>query len=297
LKKISEIKIEKRIRKDYGDIEGLAQSIKEHGLLQPIVITPDGTLIAGERRLEAVKLLGWTEIKTCITTVLDREEQLLCEIAENEKRKEFTPSERVAYGKELEQIQTLKAKNNQGKRSDLTSTSIEAEVNKSQNTDEIVGKKVGLSKEIYRRAKRVVESGNEDIIDQMDTRKIGVSTAYDKINKLKNKKVELEVKLIPIVLDEAIDYVKLEKESEGYYDEYAESEHTILENELPINYKLIEKVIVDFLYDANRYSHMTEYIPKLDLNELKLIRREIEFIKVWYDEFVVVLENNIKDVQ
>lgn len=36
-----------------------------------------------------------------------REEQLLCEIAENEKRKEFTPSERIAYGLELEQIERL----------------------------------------------------------------------------------------------------------------------------------------------------------------------------------------------
>ncbi len=61
-RKISDIRVGKRHRKDLGDIEGLAASIREIGLLHPIVITADGTLLAGQRRLEAHKLLGRTEI-------------------------------------------------------------------------------------------------------------------------------------------------------------------------------------------------------------------------------------------
>ena len=39
---------------------GLETSIEELGLLHPVVIRPDGTLIAGERRLAACKLQAWT---------------------------------------------------------------------------------------------------------------------------------------------------------------------------------------------------------------------------------------------
>ena len=54
------IRIGERHRRDMGDIAGVAASMPELGLLQPVVVRPDGTLIAGERRLHAAKQLGWT---------------------------------------------------------------------------------------------------------------------------------------------------------------------------------------------------------------------------------------------
>src|SRR5215470_3401505 len=60
---VADIKIGERHRKDMGDIDGLAASMDSLTLLQPIVVRPDGTLIAGERRLHAAKRLGWTEIR------------------------------------------------------------------------------------------------------------------------------------------------------------------------------------------------------------------------------------------
>ncbi|MFW9969282.1 MAG: ParB N-terminal domain-containing protein [Candidatus Odinarchaeota archaeon] len=179
--KIQDIKIENRIRKDYGNIEELARSIKEHGLLQPIVITPDKMLIAGERRLKAIQMLGLNEINAIIKTAEDREEQLLCEIEENEQRKEFTTSERIMYGLELEQIQAIKAKKSQGKRTDLTLSSNEDKVKNAHDgrTDKIVGEKVGMSESGYFRAKKVVDSGNEEIIKKMDNKEIGINTAYE----------------------------------------------------------------------------------------------------------------------
>jgi ParB family transcriptional regulator, chromosome partitioning protein len=59
---IAAIRVGKRHRKDLGDIRSLARSIQEIGLLHPVVIRPDGKLIAGERRLGALKLLGWTKV-------------------------------------------------------------------------------------------------------------------------------------------------------------------------------------------------------------------------------------------
>jgi ParB family transcriptional regulator, chromosome partitioning protein len=62
LRPIAEIRIGKRIRKDMGDVQSLAESIEDLGLLHPVLVTPDGLLLSGERRLRAAKLLGWTEI-------------------------------------------------------------------------------------------------------------------------------------------------------------------------------------------------------------------------------------------
>ena len=60
--KITDIKVGDRYRKDLGDLTLLANSIGEIGLLHPIVINQDNQLIAGERRLETCKSLGWNEV-------------------------------------------------------------------------------------------------------------------------------------------------------------------------------------------------------------------------------------------
>ena len=68
----------------------------------------------------------------------------------------------MAYGLELEVIQRLKAKSNQGKRNDLSSGFTDPDDGgKTQKTDLIVGKQVGMSETSYMKAKRVIESGNQ----------------------------------------------------------------------------------------------------------------------------------------
>jgi ParB family chromosome partitioning protein len=59
---IADIVVGRRHRKDMGDIEGLARSIADLGLLQPIVVSEEGLLLAGERRLRACLILGWSDI-------------------------------------------------------------------------------------------------------------------------------------------------------------------------------------------------------------------------------------------
>lgn len=68
---IEQINIGNRFRKDMGDIDALAKSITELGLLQPIVISENYQLIAGERRLQACKSLGWSEIPATIVNLQD----------------------------------------------------------------------------------------------------------------------------------------------------------------------------------------------------------------------------------
>jgi ParB family chromosome partitioning protein len=87
---IKKIRVRDRFRKDLGDLDSLAASIDQVGLLHPIVVRPDGRLIAGERRLAACKELGWTSVPV---TLVDLKEVIRGEFAENAHRKNFLPSE------------------------------------------------------------------------------------------------------------------------------------------------------------------------------------------------------------
>src|SRR5262245_34002914 len=107
---LAKIRIGKRHRREMGDIAALAASIEELGLLQPIVIRPDGMLIAGERRLRAAKLLGWAHIPI---TVVDIDAVVRGEFAENAHRKNFTLSEAVAIKRALEPLEQAAAKERQ----------------------------------------------------------------------------------------------------------------------------------------------------------------------------------------
>jgi ParB family chromosome partitioning protein len=86
------IRVVGRHRRDMGDLEVLAVSIATVGLLQPPVITKDGVLICGERRLLAMRdILGW---KTIPVIVIEVSSNVDGEYTENEIRKDYTPSER-----------------------------------------------------------------------------------------------------------------------------------------------------------------------------------------------------------
>jgi N6-adenosine-specific RNA methylase IME4 len=97
---LASIRIGKRHRRDMGDIDGLAQSISESGLLHPIVVNENNKLVAGERRLAACKKLGWSDVRV---TVVNIQEIARGEYAENVTRKDFTPSELVAITRAIEQ--------------------------------------------------------------------------------------------------------------------------------------------------------------------------------------------------
>jgi hypothetical protein len=108
--RIADIRIGKRHRKDVGDISGLAASMGEIGLLHPVVIRPDGTLIAGARRLAACKSLGWKEVPVNVVPIDDI---VLGEYAENAYRKDFLPSEIDAIRREIEPVEKTAAQERQ----------------------------------------------------------------------------------------------------------------------------------------------------------------------------------------
>ena len=101
---IKDIKIKKRVRKDLGNLEDLKDSLRTYGLLNPITLNSKYELIAGERRLSAAKLLGWTSINANIVDNLTEVEQLEMEIEENNQRKEFTDAELLEGYKRLNRL-------------------------------------------------------------------------------------------------------------------------------------------------------------------------------------------------
>jgi ParB family chromosome partitioning protein len=90
---VEDIKVKKRVRRDLGDIGALADSLKQFGQINPIVITKNNILIAGERRLEAAKSLGWRTINAVVAEFPDKLSKLEYEVEENIRRRDFTPQE------------------------------------------------------------------------------------------------------------------------------------------------------------------------------------------------------------
>ncbi|MBL7005465.1 MAG: ParB N-terminal domain-containing protein [Spirochaetia bacterium] len=88
-----EIKVKKRIRKDLGDLTQLMESIKTHGLLNPIVVNERKELIAGERRLESIRRLGWPTIEVHVIHAPSEVAKVQMEIDENLYRRALSTSE------------------------------------------------------------------------------------------------------------------------------------------------------------------------------------------------------------
>ena len=101
---ISSIKVKKRIREKNVSIQPLVESIQKYGLLEPIVIDQNNRLIAGFRRLEACKQLGYKTILANVVNVEDVEKFLLLELEENICRFQFSEEELLKAKKKLNKI-------------------------------------------------------------------------------------------------------------------------------------------------------------------------------------------------
>lgn len=105
-------------------IQELSESIKQNGLLQPIVVRPYGEgyqIVAGERRYRACKLADIGEVP-CIVQELNEEETATAAIVENIQRENLSPIEEALAYQQLLDIQ------------DLTQEQLAAKVGKKQST-------------------------------------------------------------------------------------------------------------------------------------------------------------------
>ncbi len=109
---------------DNEDMERLMESIKENGVITPILVShidirrTKYDIISGHRRFEACKRLGITEIPA-IYKEMSYEEAVIAMVDSNLQREHILPSEKAkAYQMKMEALRC------QGKRSDLTSDQV-----------------------------------------------------------------------------------------------------------------------------------------------------------------------------
>ena len=102
---VENIRIRRRIRKEMGDITALAESLRRHGLICPVVIGRDNVLIAGHRRLLAARMLGWSTINAVIHESPSKLARLELEFEENVQRNDFTMEEIAEATKRIYRLQ------------------------------------------------------------------------------------------------------------------------------------------------------------------------------------------------
>ena len=101
---IKDVIVKKRVRKDMGSLDTLASSLQRYGQICPIVISKKNVLIAGGRRLEAAKLLGWESINAVVYEGSGELEQLELEVEENVQRRDFSTEEIEAAVKKIHRL-------------------------------------------------------------------------------------------------------------------------------------------------------------------------------------------------
>ncbi|AJA58979.1 chromosome partitioning protein ParB [Borrelia miyamotoi] len=98
---LEQIRIKRRIRQNIGDTTTLKESIKKHGLIYPIIIDKNKNLIAGFRRYQVLKELGYKEVEVKVIPIENKKTLLEIELDENNVRKSFTKSESEAGENQL----------------------------------------------------------------------------------------------------------------------------------------------------------------------------------------------------
>jgi DNA modification methylase len=183
---LKRIRVGRRFRKALGDLRALAESIEEVGLLHPVVVTPQGRLIAGRRRLEAVKLLGW---RTVPVHVVDLENIIEGELAENVHRKDFLPSELWAIAKDVkERVKTPVGR---------PSKKVENYHHCNGKTRDKAAAYFGISGHHLEKIGAVCASEFPQLIDELDAEPRSVHRCFQKLKLLRNQQAALDEEIEP----------------------------------------------------------------------------------------------------
>lgn len=169
---IGRIKLGKRHRTDFSHVPGIVKSINARGgLIQPISLRPDFTLIAGESRMKAWELSRFAG-QPIPYHVLDVDSILQGEWDENATRKDFTHSEAVSIKRDVEkEFERLRRER---ERSEKAAPGRKASGKLAGRGADAVAKFTGIGRESLRKAEELVDAAAADpqrfgdLVDQMD---------------------------------------------------------------------------------------------------------------------------------
>ena len=167
--------------KDDEEMERLMESIREYGVLNPIIVRfRDGyyEIVSGHRRFEACRRLKKQDIPVIVRDLSD-DEAILTMVDSNLHREKLLPSEKAfAYKMKLDVLKK------QGKRTDLTS----AQVAPKLRSDEVVAEEAGESRATIQRFVRLTNL-IKPLLDMVDAGKIALTPA-EKLSYLKKEEQE-----------------------------------------------------------------------------------------------------------
>ena len=258
---INKIIVNDRIRKDFGNIQELADDIQENGLITPPTVNKNYELLAGERRLRACKLLGWPQIEVRMMDTRDAEHELNIEISENEVRKEFSKSERANYMRRLFRIEEAKAKERQGER---TSASNNAEVIRA---DETTAKQFNISATTLRKELAIADNKemfSADEFAEWDEGRLSTNKAFQML-KRRQKEIEDENEKLRSALSES----ETTRISEKRELERQLEERPVVEREVaPPDYEQLKRETKSL---RGRYDEMSEKWKKAESEKQSLL--------------------------
>ena len=162
---------------DNEEMERLAESIREHGVLSPIIVRPkentedEYEIISGHRRVMASKKAGITEVPALIVS-LDRDAAAIVLVDSNLHREHILPSEKAfAYKMKAD------AMAHQGWRSDLTSGQVVPKSDDNRTTA-MIGEDMGDS---YKTVQRYIRLTNliSEILEYVDEGRISFTPAVE----------------------------------------------------------------------------------------------------------------------
>lgn len=286
------ITVADRIRKENGDIDALAQSVRERGLINPITVmeqTGDKyVLIAGLRRLNAVRSLGETVIRATILSPMEADEMLMLEIAENEQRKEFTITERLEYAERIMMIETEKSKQRMlgGVRIEDTAdpVAIRPQGGATGRTRDIVAKKAGFTSNQQMRRAAMVADKCPELLEEIDKKAMTISGAYEKVMAdTKAVPKSIPAKTPPLLVERRVEIAPL-------------LPFNPLTVEVPSSKSVLESAHHDQLMTNPVYQQLFEHYQEA-IKEANLARNELRTSSEGYERRIRAYEENAETMR
>ncbi|MHA1591429.1 MAG: DNA methyltransferase, partial [Candidatus Heimdallarchaeaceae archaeon] len=239
-----EHKTTRRVRDDFGDLANLANSIRRHGLIHPIVVdelkdNPDYkyALIVGERRIRATKMLKQEEIEATLYGQVDDLKRKEMELEENIMRHKLSWQEEIEALRQLDDLKRMiygpstKSRDNEGWTYDDTAASLglskgavcqDVKLARELKENPDIAEKV---KNLPKTAARKVfkqEKERRLLQKQVDLHDISLSTdlrlcsCVDGMKSLENESVHLVVTDPPFASDDILSAASTSKTGKGF---------------------------------------------------------------------------------
>jgi len=147
----------------------LKEDIMLHGQQEPIVINRDGFILDGHTRFEICQELG-LEVKYRIQDFEDKEEEKRFVLSANVNRRQLTSYQRVELSYQIYLIEKIKAKKRHYRGEDFGKNLGSA--------GEIVGRSIGLNRNIVTKAVYILEHGDRRLQRKVRSGKLSIDKAY-----------------------------------------------------------------------------------------------------------------------